>query len=142
LIEEEVGMSDHEVLSKVRQRLTLARFERWVRQQALSGRRVIGQSCSGWTCPLSRFLSEEVGQSVYVGRTRVFLSEPVEEAEEQGEGVEDGEWELSEMGVELPEWAVRFVAWVDRLAGGEPLRLADVQMIVGEVKRELEARRW
>ncbi|WP_151727544.1 hypothetical protein [Thermogemmatispora aurantia] len=70
----------------------------------------------------------------------MFLSEPVEEVEEELERVEEEGQE--EEGVELPEWARKVVAWADRLGQGRELRLADVQMIVGEVKRELAARRW
>jgi methionine synthase I (cobalamin-dependent) len=87
-------------------------------------------------------LAEELGRPVYVGWTRVFLSEPVEEVEEEQEGVEEVRQEWEEEGVELPVWARMVVAWVDRLAQGRGLRLADVQMIVGEVKQELAARRW
>jgi hypothetical protein len=137
-------MSEYEVLLRVRQRLTLARFQRWLERQALDGRRKIGRSCSGWSCPLSLFLAEEVGQPVYVGRTRVFLSEPVQE--EELEEMEQERWEGEEEGVELPEWARMVVDWVDLLGQGQGqgrwLRLEDVQMIVGEVRRELEARRW
>ena len=136
------GIERRQVYRRVVQVLTLRRFQRWLERQAAEGKRVVGQSCSGWACPLSRFLAEELGRPVYVGWTRVFLSEPVEEVEEEQEGVEEVRQEWEEEGVELPVWARMVVAWVDRLAQGRGLRLADVQMIVGEVKQELAARRW
>ncbi|WP_376797257.1 hypothetical protein [Thermogemmatispora sp.] len=140
LAEDAVVWQREQAYRQIRRVLTLARFEAWLRQLGLQGQRTVGRACSGWNCPLSRFLESELGYPVFVSRLRVYLSGPPVDEEESGEDGEEAEEGLEE-GVELPEWARLVVDWVDRFVVGV-LTLADVQMIVGEVKQTLAARRY